>query len=253
MKTKSAMIISDKESIIIRSIQKKLQEMRVLSLTVEGRIDRIDSRKDEMDIFIVFLPDEISEGLMEVMVYLADYILEVGKPIVFIGSADKKIIITTRFRKIGDQLLWFDRPLDVEILGERIEEAWERQEKQSVLRKILIVDDDPNYARMVRDWLKDYYKVDMVASGAQSLTYLTRNTVDLILLDYEMPVVDGPQVLQMLREDSFTATIPVIFLTGVDNRESVKKVVSLKPQGYILKSTTRTDLLVTLNDFFMNK
>ena len=58
-----------------------------------------------------------------------------------------------------------------------------------------------------------------------------------------MPVVNGPQVLQMLRQDPATAGIPVIFLTGVDTRDAVARVMGLKPDGYILKSATREDLL----------
>ena len=67
--------------------------------------------------------------------------------------------------------------------------------------------------------------------------------VDLILLDYEMPVVDGPQVLQMLRQEPATEKIPVIFLTGIGTKEAVSRVMALKPDGYILKTTPRGDLL----------
>ena len=63
-----------------------------------------------------------------------------------------------------------------------------------------------------------------------------------------MPVVDGPQVLQMLREEPETANIPVIFLTGIGTKEAVQRVMALKPSGYILKTTTRDDLLIYLRE-----
>ena len=63
-----------------------------------------------------------------------------------------------------------------------------------------------------------------------------------------MPVVDGPQVLHMLRQEPVTAKIPVIFLTGIGSKEAVQRVMSLKPDGYILKSTTRDNLLKYLQD-----
>ena len=69
-----------------------------------------------------------------------------------------------------------------------------------------------------------------------------------ILLDYEMPVVDGPQVLQMLRQEPATQKIPVVFLTGVGTREGVERVMALKPDGYILKSTTKDKLLEYLGE-----
>ena len=71
-------------------------------------------------------------------------------------------------------------------------------------KQILIVDDDPAYARMVKEWLKDTYKVNILTNGTQVTTFLEKNSVDLILLDYEMPLVNGPQVLQMLRQEPTT-------------------------------------------------
>ena len=72
----------------------------------------------------------------------------------------------------------------------------------------------------------------------------------MILLDYEMPVTSGPQVLEMIRSETRTGTIPVIFLTGKGDRESVVKVLALKPDGYLLKSTDKATLLKSLEDFF---
>ena len=110
----------------------------------------------------------------------------------------------------------------------------------------MIVDDDPAYAKMVREWIKGDYQVNVVTAGMQAISFLLKEKVDLILLDYEMPIVDGPQVLQMLRSEPETKDIPVVFLTGVGDRESVTRVMELKPSGYILKSTTREALLQSL-------
>ena len=118
--------------------------------------------------------------------------------------------------------------------------------------EILIVDDDPAYAKMVREWIKYKYRVDIVTAGMQAISFLLKvkeeEPVDLILLDYEMPVVDGTQVLQMLRQEPATANIPVIFLTGNGNKDAVARVMELKPNGYLLKSTTRLDLVKYLDN-----
>ena len=68
--------------------------------------------------------------------------------------------------------------------------------------------------------------------------------------DAEILVVDGPQILEMLKSEPELADIPVVFLTGVGTRESIERVMALKPSGYILKSTTREDLLKFLAGFF---
>ena len=62
--------------------------------------------------------------------------------------------------------------------------------------------------------------------------------------------ISGPQVLEMIRSEYKVDKIPVIFLTGKGDRESVMKVVSLKPDGYFLKSASRDALLKGLHEFF---
>ena len=119
--------------------------------------------------------------------------------------------------------------------------------QQGKPKRILIIDDDPAYAKIVREWIRDKYKVDIVTAGMQAITFLLKlpesDKVDLILLDYEMPVVDGPQVLQMLRQEPATDSIPVIFLTGNGTKEAVTRVMELKPDGYLLKTTQKEDIL----------
>ena len=94
---------------------------------------------------------------------------------------------------------WFERPVDMTKFANSVEKALKDYENRLIRKKILIVDDDPSYAAMVREWIKDSYQVGIVSNGMQAITYLIEKPVDLILLDYEMPVVDGPQVLEMLR------------------------------------------------------
>ena len=59
-----------------------------------------------------------------------------------------------------------------------------------------------------------------------------------------------PQVLEMIRSESKVDGIPVIFLTGKGDRESVMKVLAMKPDGYLLKSMERAKLLAAIDDFF---
>ena len=104
--------------------------------------------------------------------------------------------------------------------------------------------------RTVYEWLKNDYHVGMAASGVQAISYLARNKADLILLDYEMPVANGPQVLEMLKSDTETGNIPVMFLTGHGDVNSVLSVVGLKPADYLLKTIDKITLLNKLKDFF---
>ena len=64
-----------------------------------------------------------------------------------------------------------------------------------------------------------------------------------------MPVTSGPQVLEMIRSEPGTREIPVVFLTGKDDRESVMDVLDLKPNGYILKNIQRDDLFSRIDEY----
>ena len=68
-----------------------------------------------------------------------------------------------------------------------------------------------------------------------------------------MPIANGPQVLSMLKSDSNTGQIPVMFLTGHGDKESVLSVVGLSPVDYLLKTIDKKSLLDKLNSFFARR
>ena len=123
----------------------------------------------------------------------------------------------------------------------------------AIKKKILVVDDSGAYLRSVKGWLDGKYHVIPANSGAMAIKYISTNKPDLILLDYEMPVCDGKQVLEMIRSETDFADIPVIFLTSKDDKESVLAVMSLKPEGYLLKTMPPAQIIKTVDDFFARK
>ncbi len=147
----------------------------------------------------------------------------------------------------------FERPLDIKKLVDKLDRLMQVNDENARRKNILLVDDDNTFLKTVKGWLSEAYRVTIVSSGAQALMYIADNKPDLILLDYEMPVTSGPQVLEMIRSETKTDTIPVIFLTGKGDRESVLKVLALKPDGYLLKSMEKAALLKSLEEFFEKK
>ncbi len=128
---------------------------------------------------------------------------------------------------------------------------------RSVLRrlkkkKILIVDDDPTMLRMIKSLLGEKYLVYVAGSGMNAITFLATNRVELILLDYEMPVISGAKVLEMIRSEVSTQDIPVMFLTAKNDKESVMQVLALKPEKYLLKTMPPEEWMQNIDDFFSN-
>ena len=120
-------------------------------------------------------------------------------------------------------------------------------------KKILVVDDSGAMLRNVKGWLEDKYQVILANSGAMAIKYLSTNRPDLVLLDYEMPIVDGKQVLGMIRSEMEFSDIPVIFLTSKGDRESVLQVMALKPDGYLLKTMPPADIINAVDEFFAKR
>lgn len=115
-------------------------------------------------------------------------------------------------------------------------------------KHILVVDDDPVYLRTIMNWLKDVFRVSVVKSGSAAITFLQDNTPDLILLDYEMPEWNGLETLTNIRKLGTCNDIPVYFLTGISSSYSVREALKLKPQGYILKTIERNELIKKIRE-----
>jgi len=113
-------------------------------------------------------------------------------------------------------------------------------------KKLLIVDDDGTTLRVLKGMLEHEYDVTIVNSGMNAMKAVGKKRPDVILLDYEMPVCDGRQTLEMLRADEESANIPVIFLTGVNDREHIEAVLSLNPAGYLLKPPDKKRIMDTI-------
>lgn len=88
------------------------------------------------------------------------------------------------------------------------------------MKSILVVDDDKLNLSTARKVLSEDYKVIPVVRGEQALSYLQNESCDIILLDINMPDMDGFQVLEKIREMERCKNIPVIFLTADDDTET---------------------------------
>ena len=117
-------------------------------------------------------------------------------------------------------------------------EMWKSSKK-----RILAVDDAAIILQRIKDALEKYYHVVTVNSGVRALRYLEREKPDLILLDIRMAPKDGFQTLREIRAMKDRADIPVIMLTGMEDRKSVMEGIKLGICDYVLKPFAADDLL----------
>ncbi|MCI8496239.1 MAG: response regulator [Lachnospiraceae bacterium] len=126
----------------------------------------------------------------------------------------------------------------------------EEQDAISKKKRLLVVDDSDFMLKALRNLLDSDYEVTTVKSGLSAIRSMTLSRPDLILLDYEMPVCNGGQVLEMIRSEKEFTDIPVIFLTNKVDPESVKQAIALKPEGYLLKTLSMETVKKEVDHFF---
>ncbi len=243
------LFIGNVSSFLGNAIRSNLEEAGFEIAFCSPETDALNEARNKANILLVYL-EENMEALSEALVYIKDLCAETEKMLFLIGYEseirDAEKIIPPK-ELISDT---FDRPLNVKTLVAGLEKAVEREENKPAKKHILVVDDSGTFLRTIKTWLDPYYKVSIVNSGMNAITFLAKVRPDLILLDYEMPVCDGPQVLGMIRDEPTTSDLPVMFLTGKGDRASVMSVVDLKPEGYILKTMKAGQILKTIADFF---
>lgn len=110
-------------------------------------------------------------------------------------------------------------------------------------KRILAVDDTAIVLTRISNTLRDDYEVITVNSGIRALRYLEQEKPDLILLDIQMAPKDGIETLQEIRNMKERTDIPVIMLTGVEDRDIVLKSAKLGIGDYILKPFSSEELL----------
>ena len=111
-------------------------------------------------------------------------------------------------------------------------------------KRILAVDDSSSIRKMVEFTLKSKgYRVTSAEDGQQALEHLAKDDFDAIVLDINMPRLDGFGFLKKVKTDDVYAAIPVIMLTTEGQEEDKKTAISLGAREYITKPFKPTELI----------
>lgn len=113
--------------------------------------------------------------------------------------------------------------------------------------KILVVEDDSNIEHLVTFKLKNSgYQVFNAGNGVEALEFLKKNTVDLIVTDVMMPIMDGKELVMALKKNPKTKSIPTIMLTSRTLEKEIVEGFSLGVEDYIKKPFSPQELIVRI-------
>ena len=249
MKNVKILLISSGSGFTADALDNNLKKAGFTTVFAVPDVKVIENCRADCDIVLLLAGDYVYES-SEALVYIKDLTADDDIPLCVIAydqelAEIEKYIPEERFRRI------FKRPFDAKNIAEEMTVVVEDVAKNRVEKRILLVDDDPTFLKMLQGWLSDRYRITAVKSGMQAITYIAHHMPDLILLDYDMPITPGPQIMEMIRSEISASKVPIIFLTGKSDRESIMNVMRLKPQGYLLKSMSKEAIVAAVDNYFI--
>ncbi|MBQ1469877.1 MAG: response regulator [Schwartzia sp.] len=194
MEEKKILFINSGTSFMVNAVRKNLKAAGFTMIEISSTLSELEEHEDETDLYVFFLDGFVSEK-SEILAELREVCTEKEKMLVLLGNP---VELETVEKTIPTPLLAarFVRPFDMQKLVDELNHLLEINSDNSRRKSILLVDDDSAYLKMVKGWLMNYYRVTIVTSGTQALLHLADNHPDLILLDYEMPVISGLRCLK---------------------------------------------------------
>ena len=199
------------------------------------------------DAYVIFMESAFSEAITQIPRLKANDIFN-GCPIFVIGKSDDCKDFENDHPNTANMVI--RRPISADNLALTIQGYLEKGFDEIISddhkKRILVVDDDRTILKMIKTALEDKYEVTAMLNGVMVEKFLSTNYVDLIILDYEMPIMTGAEVFRKIKANEKYSKIPICFLTGVSDRSKVEEIMALKPRGYLLKPINMEMLLATI-------
>ena len=153
----------------------------------------------------------------------------------------KSKLINTCYKVIGED----------EKFAEKATKAGDK--KDAVKKRVMVIDDNPLLLRNMKHLLEKRYQVFIATSGEKALEFIPKKKPDIILLDYEMPGMDGRETFMKIKGNPETRNIPVLFLTGISDKAHIYAALELEPAGYILKPAAEEKLFSQIEQALIEK
>jgi two-component system chemotaxis response regulator CheY len=118
--------------------------------------------------------------------------------------------------------------------------------------RILVVDDFPTMRRIIRSLLRElgFINVEEAEDGSDAISKLKKGPFELVISDWNMPNVDGLEMLQQIRASDDLKALPVLMVTAEAKKENIIAAAKAGANGYVVKPFTAATLEEKLNKIF---
>lgn len=195
-----------------------------------GSIDLLllDIEMPVMDGFAVF--DEIRKTLKGVQI-----------PVIFVtGKGDKKTVLKCRSKGADGFIV---KPLKRDVLLAKVNEVFSYKDFVKSRKKVLVIDDNVDYLRIVRLYLQETYEVMIINTTRTAIEYLRHNEPDVILIDYYMPLYNGGDILRIIKSGNLAPNAAIILMSGSMDRSILNECARIGLDGALSKSASKEDML----------
>ncbi|MCR5666313.1 MAG: response regulator [Eubacterium sp.] len=245
------LFICSTKSFMVNAIISNLEKEGCNVNWAKPKVNDITQKIAGINVFLFYLDSDEDSTFPESLTFIKDHVEEADQNLlVYLIGSDEEIDNAYKIMPQRNVTGTFLRPINVKELVENMKESLSQEDALGPKKHILVIDDDATMLATIKSWLEDKYQLYLANSGMTGIALLARHRIDLILLDYEMPVLSGAKVLEMIRSESMTKSIPVMFLTANGSRENVMNVLALKPEKYLLKSMPPEELIANIDEFF---
>lgn len=253
------LIISQGSAFLTSTLENNLTKEGIKVFSCEPDINEIDRNIEGSEIVLLFAGDYIKDEASLISYTVSKCAEEfihfcvAGYPNE-LGEIEKMVdisLISAEFPRPFDMKDFVSKIRAIALGETAVGEVLNRPESSK--HHILICDDDEMFLKMIKDWFTAKYRVTAVSKGLTAVTAAIKEHPELILLDFDMPEISGAQVMQIIRSEKSAANIPIVFLTGHSDRESVSNIMYLMPDGYMLKHQPKENIVSAVDRFFETK
>lgn len=169
----------------------------------------------------------------------------INVPVIMVtGVCDRETVLNSVIMGIDGYIV---KPINKIELQNKVLEVFEKKSEPTIIRKtVLLVDDDMVYLKQINNMLSDRYNVVMINSPKLALEYLSKHVPDIIVLDYQMPLYNGANVMSVIKNNLIGREVPIIILSGMEKEEVMHECSAFSPAAFLTKPISKKELEETI-------
>jgi|GEM_PF-422512 len=238
--SKKRILVVDNDSQRLESMRSSLEPQYQVGTVNYGPFANEYVRQNDTDLILMDVEEAVKDGFA---LFKSIRNLDEGAnvPVIFItGKDDRNSVLEAINLGVDGYLI---KPVAEEILLNKVNDVLTRLESMKTKKVILAIDDDVTYLKIINNALKDNFNVVMVNSSKLAMEYLNNHKPDVIILDYQLSKYKDISVWEYLIDNLKVTDIPIIMMTGINDKKEAINSIANKPCKFLLKPISKLDLL----------